>query len=113
MLAGCRGDPNDQFIQGTWYFRDPHFNDKPGESQQETWWAFDRGTYEFSSCCFVESEEYGRYEIIQSEGDELVLELFHRDGRFNSERTQISITIDREEDGLKIQRGGLFERVRP
>jgi hypothetical protein len=41
------------------------------------------------------------------------LELFNINGKFNSERVQIAIRIDREADTLKIVRGGPFTRMAP
>jgi hypothetical protein len=84
-----------------------------GESPLETWWTFDRGAYELSACCFVETSETGRYEILKSEGDSLTLELFNRNGEAGDSRTQIKIVVDREAGTLRIQRAGPFERVGP
>ena len=58
-------------------------------------------------------QKYGRYDIIESEGDKLTLELFNIDGKFNSERVQIVITIDREADTIRLLRAGPFTRMAP
>jgi hypothetical protein len=114
MLAvSCHGDPNEMFIQGTWYNNDEHLKQVVGESPLETWWTFDRGVYEVSACCFVKTSETGRYEILKSEGDSLTLELFNRNGEVSDARAQIKIVIDREAETLRIQRAGPFERVGP
>jgi hypothetical protein len=112
LLAGCAGDPNDNYIQGTWYYDDPHIREVPGESFLETLWTFDRGTYNTYTCCFINSEDSGRYEIISSEGESLVLELFNP-GKPNEDRVQVLITIDREAGTLSIQRTGPFTRFSP
>jgi hypothetical protein len=31
LIAGC-ADANDEFIQGSWYYLDPHLNNQSGES---------------------------------------------------------------------------------
>lgn len=113
LAASCRGDANEMFIQGTWYNNDEHLKQVVGESPQETWWAFDRGAYELSACCFARISETGRYEILKSEGDSLTLELFNRKGEVSDSRAQIKIVIDREAETLRIQRAGPFERVGP
>jgi hypothetical protein len=113
LLAGCASDPNDQFIQGSWYFNDPHLNRIAGESALETTWTFDRGAYQVYACCFVRSTHFGRYTILESQADTLVLELFNQDGSIKSERTSIKLVIDRENQTLKIQGGGPFTRIGP
>jgi len=113
LAAGCAGDPNDGFIQGSWYFNDPHLKQVVGESALETTWTFDRGAYQVYSCCFVRSSQSGRYAILESQGHTLVLELFNRDGDFTSERTSLKLLIDREDQTLQIQRTGPFTRMRP
>lgn len=112
-LTGCRPDPNVQFIQGSWYYLDPHLQSVAGESQLETVWAFDRGTYTTYSCCFVKSQANGWYQLIESEADALVIELSNRDGDPNTERYLVRIEIDREADTIEIQGTGPFERTGP
>ncbi len=113
FLGACTPDQNETFIQGNWYYNDLHIQQQIGESFAETFWAFDRGSYETYSCCFVKFQQYGRYDIIESEGDKIVLQLFNVDGNFNSERVQVAITIDREADTLRLLRAGPFIRMAP
>lgn len=113
LLAACSPDQNDTFIQGSWYFNDPHIREQVGESYEETIWTFDRGAYETYSCCFLKFQQYGRYDIVESEGDRIVLELFNIDGKLNSERVQILITIDRQADTIHLLRAGPFTRMDP
>lgn len=113
VLAACTPDSNDNFIQGSWYFNDPHFLSVVGETYSETFWTFDRGTYETYTCCFVKYQQFGRYDILESEGDKLVLELFNTNGKFNTERFQIGIRIDRQADMIKIGPSGPFTRTIP
>ncbi len=112
-LAGCRPDPNVQFIQGDWYFNDPHLSSVAGESSLETVWTFDRGTYSMYACCFARAQETGWYEVLESEGDTLVIELSNRNGVPNSERFSVGIEIDRTAGTIEIQGSGPFERVNP
>jgi hypothetical protein len=113
FLGACTPDQNEAFIQGSWFYNDQHIQEQIGESFEETIWSFDRGTYETYSCCFVKFQQYGRYDIIESDGDKLTLELFNIDGKFNSERVQIAIRIDREADTIRLLRAGPFTRMAP
>ena len=113
FLAACTPDQNEAFIQGSWYYNDPHIQEVVGESFEETYWTFDSGTYETHSCCFMDYHQYGRYDILESEGDTIILELFHINGKLNSERVQIRVKIDREADTIKLLRAGPFERMSP
>lgn len=113
FLAACTPDPNDAFIQGRWYHNDPHLLSVVGESFQETFWTFDRGTYATHSCCFARHEQSGRYNILESEGDTLILEFFNINGKFNSERYQVGVKIDPETGTIRIQGSGPYERIWP
>jgi hypothetical protein len=113
LVASCRGDANEIFIQGTWYNNDEHLKQVVGESPQETWWTFDRGAYELSACCFTRTSETGRYEILKSEAQSLALELFNRNGDVSAARAQIKVDIDRQAETLRIQQAGPFVRVGP
>ena len=113
FLGACTPDPNDLFIQGGWYYNDQHILEAVGESFSETYWTFDRGNYETFTCCFVKFEQFGRYDVLKSEGDVLTLEFFNTNGKFNSERFQVAIHIDRETDTIKVQGGGTFIRNMP
>ena len=112
-LAACTPDPNEVFIQGNWYYNDPHIMTVDGESFNETFWAFENGTYETTTCCFTRFQQYGRYDILESEGDTMTLVLFNIDGRLNSDRVPIKVLIDREADTIKIARLGPLTRIFP
>jgi hypothetical protein len=113
FMVACTPDPNEAFIQGNWYYNDLHIQEVPGESYSESFWNFSRGTFDAYTCCFVKYHQYGRYDIVESEGDTLTLVLFNIDGNLNSERVQIGIRIDRETDTIRIQGGGPFTRTLP
>ena len=112
-LVGCTLDPNEAYIQGSWYYNDPHLLSIVGESFNETFWTFESGTYETTTCCFTRFQQYGRYDILESEGDTMTLVLFNIDGRFNSERVQIKVRIDREAGTIKLTGVGPLERISP
>jgi hypothetical protein len=113
IVGACTPDQNETFIQGSWFYNDQHIQEQIGETFEETIWVFDRGTYETYSCCFVKFQMYGRYDILESESDKLILELFNINGKFNSERVQIAISIDREADTIRLLRAGPFTRMVP
>ena len=112
-LASCRPDPNLQFIQGGWYYLDPHLQSVTGESQSETVWTFDRGAYTVYSCCFVKIQSGGSYQLIESEGDILTIEMFNSDGVFYGDRASVRIEIDRAADTIEIQGAGPYTRSIP
>jgi len=113
FLTACQSDENEAFIQGRWFYNDLHIQQQVGESFSETYWTFDGGNYETYTCCFVEFQQYGRYTILESEGDRLTLEFFNIDGKFNSERFQAIVKIDRQADTISLLRGGPFTRISP
>ena len=113
FLTACQSDENEAFIQGTWFYNDLHIQQQVSESFSETYWTFDGGNYETYTCCFVEFQQYGRYTILESEGDRLTLEFFNIDGKFNSERFQAIVKIDHQADTISLLRGGPFTRISP
>jgi hypothetical protein len=122
FLGGCKGDPNDGFIQGTWYYNDPHLANLSGEQQLESWWTFRRGlvgTFEYYACCFVEVVQSGNYAVLESDEETLVLELFNVRGHASGmslepgSTGEVRIKIDRQADTLKIGRDGPFIRKGP
>ena len=113
LLTACASDENEAFIQGTWFYNSLHIQEQVGESFLEVYWTFDGGNYETYTCCFQEYHQYGRYTIVESEEDRLILELFNIDGKFNSERVQVAVKIDRDADTISLLRAGPFIRIRP
>ena len=118
-LTGCKPDPNVQFIQGTWYYNDAHLGSVVAEPGQETYWTFDRGAFEFSTCCFYKAVQYGHYRVVESEGAELKLELFNIEGHVQGmshsipDARMLRIVIDAEADTLRIDREEPFSRTTP
>ena len=113
ILSGCRMDPNEEFIQGSWYYLDPHLEQMTSEAQLEVFWTFDRGAYEYYACCFVKHQQTGRYAVIKSEGDSLYIELFNQNGNTRAEAVEIKIVVNREAGTIKIPGSGEFTRTMP
>jgi hypothetical protein len=110
LLAACT-DENDQFLQGTWYYKDLHLNQVAGETYLEVLWSFQNGTFEFFTCCFSgEIHQTGRYRILDSQGDVITLELFNVNGTISRGNSEVRIVIDRDADTLEIQGTGDFTR---
>ena len=111
LLGGCESDENHEFIQGYWYH--PDFG-KRGTEQfiGPVYWAFENGNYTFWQCCAHVEDDTGKYQVVKSEGDVIILELLDRTGR-PRERGQIKLIVNREDDTLVIQRGEPFVRGGP
>jgi hypothetical protein len=104
LLTGCR-DENVQFIQGNWANGDVHYYSE---------WIFDRGSYVQQSTIGVGNNQYqsGNYQVIESDGDSLILELYNKTvGDPLEDRTQIKIQIDRDNDAIKIGRNTYFRVI--
>jgi hypothetical protein len=114
IWGGCSLDSNEAVIQGTWIF-----DHNPGRLATDhqpandfQYWTFDNGHYRYYSCCLHKHEEQGRYQIVKSEGDVLVLELFEgATTRFGGR--EIRIDINRDKDVLKIFNKEPFVRGLP
>jgi hypothetical protein len=117
-LSGCKRDPNDAYIQGSWVYDDPHLATVVAEPNWTERWIFDRGSFADDGCCFGNVSISGSYRILESEGDTITIELYHMDGSQNSTpvnwdtTTSLKITIDRENETIKVGRNGPYTRVR-
>lgn len=103
FLTGCSND-NEQFIQGKWGRGDVHFWSE---------WNFDRGLYTFYSDFDQNRSDIsqtGRYAIIDSGDDYLLLELYDQQGGIQSieDRVELRIDIDRENDAIAVRRQEFF-----
>lgn len=109
LIGGCAMNPNEEFVQGTWYFdRNPRrlATDHLHANEFE-YWTFDNGRYHFHTCCLLRYQEQGRYQIVKSEGSILILELFEGTTRRSASR-EIRIEINKNEDALEINGTGPF-----
>jgi hypothetical protein len=100
-LAACMRDPNVQFIQGTWE------NAQADGGNRFFQWVFDNGTFtrqqEIDSGTFLYTT--GQYQLVESDGDLLTLELFDFSGdriSYEDSPMTIRIEIDRVNDTAKI-----------
>ena len=100
-LSACTRDPNVQFIQGTWE------NAQADGGNRFFQWVFDNGTFtrqqEIDSGTFLYTT--GQYQLVESDGDVLTLELFDFSGdriSYEDSPMTIRIEIDRVNDTAKI-----------
>ena len=119
ILAGCKPDPNEEFIQGVWFYNDEHLQNLPAESHLTDQWLFDRGTFQRATCCFVTANYTGNYRTLESKEDRLRLELYNLKGDIGNtslsskELLEITIIIHADEDTLKIDRAEPYLRMTP
>lgn len=115
FLTACTLDPNDAFIQGGWTFANEEGDYLSGRTHVYHVWEFNNGAF------FVQQEivlgkplvAEGRYRILESDENLLVLELFNIEGNYISEEPyELRIEIDRENNTARIRKT-LFERVYP
>jgi hypothetical protein len=117
LLAGCKSDPNEEFIQGQWYDNDDHLSNLAGESRQETSWYFEDKTFEVYGCCFAPMDFSGYYRVVESEGDTLQLELYRLNGQNgnmlfkDTDVIPVEININREADTIQFGSGDEYIRV--
>lgn len=110
-LTACTLDPNEQFIQGTWEIAQP---DAKNEFFQ---WRFSCGTFTREQHIDREYPLYttGSYLVIESNGDDLILELFDYSGdriSYENNPMSIKIEIDLANDTARIT-NIIFVRVVP
>jgi hypothetical protein len=118
-LVGCKKDPKAAFIQGTWYYKNAHLANLPGESAQTTTWEFDNGYFSVASCCFTKAYFSGYYSITDRKEDKLFLELYQLKGQngeivlHKDDTLDLEISVDIDADSLKINSSGPFTRLSP
>lgn len=110
-LVACTRDPNVQFIQGTWE------NAQSDADNRFFQWVFSNGTFtrqqEIDSGRFLYTT--GQYQLVESDGDVLTLELFDFSGdriSYEDSPMTIRIEIDRLNDTARIA-STAFIRVSP
>lgn len=110
-LSACSLDTNEQFIQGSWQIA------QPGTGNEFFLWRFNNGTFNREQEIDGGSSLYttGRYQVTESEGDVLTLELFDFSGdriSYENNPMTIKIEIDRTNDTARIT-NTLFVRAGP
>ena len=100
-LAACTRDPNVQFIQGTWE------NAQADGDNKFIQWVFSNGAFtrqqEIDGSTFLYTT--GQYQLVESDGDLLTLELFDFSGdriSYENSPMTIRIEIDRASDTARI-----------
>jgi hypothetical protein len=112
-LSGCMSE-NESFIQGTWRYDDWHLAEIVSENDLTIIWFFSAGTFTYQACCFNMDVEFGgRYRILESSEDQLVLELYNTYGTGTRMDGQVYINIDRETGTLEIQSAKPFYKLGP
>jgi hypothetical protein len=115
LLTACMS-PNEEFIQGDWFFdhqeirANPDAYHLPFEDREE--FTFDHGHYRYYSCCNHNINESGRYNISKSEENIIVLDLVCETGNCFTDRIQVMITIDKGKDTLRFFRT-TWQRIYP
>ena len=110
-ITACTLDPNEQFIQGTWEI--PHADADNGFFQ----WQFSNGMFTRQQEIDRNSPLYttGRFRLVESDGDLLILELFDFSGdriSYEDSPMTIKIEIDHANNTARIT-NTLFIRVGP
>lgn len=108
-LTACMRDPNLVFIQGTWA--------SVSSGERSFQWQFNNGTFTRQQAFDNNRTLYttGQYQLVESEGDELTLELFDYSGdriSYEDSPMTIRIEIDRLNDTARIANTP-FVRVSP
>lgn len=101
VLTACTSDA-EEYIQGKWGIGNVHYWSE---------WNFDDSFYSFEYGYTADPLfERGRYSVVESGDDYIVLQLYDQQGGIPTIEDQvlIRIEIDREADSLHIRRGDFF-----
>jgi hypothetical protein len=112
VLSGCT-DSNEAFIQGNWLNSSPSVGGVTTESSVHTFWHFEDGSVDANSCCESRPGMVGRYRVVESEDDVLILNLYDIEDETGLQSYELRIKIDRERETLFLQGAGPFIRVAP
>jgi hypothetical protein len=110
LLSACQSDPNHAYIQGQWLFANALGDSRSGTGHGFYEWRFDNVTFSsYQEIALGKPETlYGYYRILSSEGDQIVLQLYDLDGtrasQFEDRMTEITLTLNREDNLLQIGR---------
>ena len=100
-LTACASEA-EQHIQGKWGIGDVHY-----------WaeWNFNQGFYSYTSGYTPEPfYERGRYSVVESGDDYIVLELYDQEGGIPSieDKVLLRIVFNRQEDSIHVRRGDFY-----
>lgn len=117
IFSACSPDPNEAFIQGTWSITNELSPAGSASAIKYFEWEFRNGYFyraqEIDPLNIIQSQ--GRYQILESDEDVLVLELFDIKGErftYNNSPIDIKIEINRDQDTIQVV-NILFERAAP
>lgn len=93
---------NEEYIKGSWRLNGEL---PPGNSGHTFHWFLEYtfssdGTYLLSG--YPPLLQKGKYRVVKSEEKKLILDLYEQSGNFGTKDKQIEITIDRDNETLKI-----------
>jgi len=107
ILAACKTSESDDYIQGTWAFANESGDPRATELHVLHEWWFGRGRFFFQhevTYGFPIRAE-GRYRIVETSGEKIVLELYNIEGNATFyENQQIPLRMEIESDMLRINR---------
>jgi len=100
-LTACASEA-EQYIQGMWGIGDVHY-----------WaeWNFNQGFYSYTTGYTPEPyHESGRYAVVESGDDYIVLELYDQEGGIPSieDKVLLRIGFNRQEDSIHVRRGDFY-----
>lgn len=105
LVASCKPDPNERFIQGVWDFANEKGDERSGKAHVFQRWEFREGRFYFVQQISTPETVEGYYRVIESEEDRIGLELYDLQGTIEwSDPGELWLTIDRESDTLRVQR---------
>ena len=100
-LTACTSEA-EEYIQGKWGIGNAHY---------WTEWYFDEGFYWYETADTQDPLfERGRYSVVESGDDYIVLQLFDQEGGIPSieDKVLLRIEFNRQEDSLHIRRGDFY-----
>lgn len=115
VLAGCGPSEAERYIQGAWAFANEQGNPRSTELHvlNEWWFGGGRYFYQFEVAAGFPLISEGRYRILETEEDQIVLELYFVEGNAPLfENQQVTLKLEREIDSLRINRT-LYFRAGP
>lgn len=100
-------DPNEQFIQGTW----SQSGSLPGGFAWYSKYTFDKGMFTIEG--YPSFRQTGKYRILSSSGDTILLELYDEKGELWKGSMRATITLDRAKDTISLNWGkDFYSRVK-
>lgn len=115
VLSGCSPSETERYIQGTWAFANEQGDPRSTELHvlNEWWFGGGRYFYQFEVAFGFPLVSEGRYRIVETEEDRIVIELYFVEGNAPLfENQQVYLNLERDTDSLRINRT-LYDRAGP